>query len=110
MLPTILKNLFSKAATRRYPYVKREPFPGARGKLHFDTEKCNLCGACSKVCPANAITVDKENKVIRYDYFGCIYCGNCVQACPKQAITMDVSYSPPATERNEELIVQHPSS
>jgi len=110
MLPTIMKNLFSRPATRRYPYVKRPPFPEARGKLHFDTEKCNLCGACSRICPANAIIVDKEGRTIKYNPFACIYCGNCVEGCPKKAITMDILYSPPAIQKEEEVITFPPTT
>jgi len=106
MLPTVIKNLLSKPATRRYPYVKRPPFPGARGKIQFDMEKCDLCTACARVCPANAIIVDKEAKTIKYDPFACIYCGNCVDACPKDAITMDIYYSPPAPEKSQETMLK----
>lgn len=102
MLPTIVRNLFSRPATRRYPYVRREPFPGSRGKVLFDMEKCNLCVACARICPANAITVDKENKTVTYDSFACIYCGNCVDSCPKKAIGMDISYSLPAVQKSRE--------
>jgi ech hydrogenase subunit F len=104
MLPTIIKNLFSRPATRRYPYVRREPFTGARGRVHFDMEKCNLCTACARVCPANAIIVDKENKTIEYDPFACIYCGNCADSCPRKAITMDIFYSLPAVEKSQEQL------
>jgi formate hydrogenlyase subunit 6/NADH:ubiquinone oxidoreductase subunit I len=105
MLPTIIKNLFSRPATRRYPFRDvREPFTGTRGRVHFDMEKCNLCTACARVCPANAIIVDKENKTIKYDPFACIYCGNCVDSCPRKAITMDIFYSLPAVEKSQEQL------
>ena len=111
MLPTIIRNLFSTPATRRYPFKDiREPFPGTRGKVHFDMEKCNLCGACARICPANAIIVDKENKTIQYDPFACIYCGNCVDSCPKKAISMELTYSPPATIKSEETSHSEPST
>ena len=104
MFPIIWKNLFSKPATRRYPFKDiREPFPGYRGKIYFDTNKCDLCGDCARVCPAEAIEVDSANKQIKYYPFRCIYCATCVQTCLQQAITEDEHYSPPNTEKIEEL-------
>ena len=105
MFPTIWKNLFSRPATRRYPFKDlREPFPGARGKIHFDMEKCDLCAACARVCPANAIIVDKKGKIVEYDPFACIYCGNCVDSCPRKAISMDVYYSAPAERKSHQVV------
>jgi len=103
MLPTICKNLFSKPATRRYPFKDiREPFPGYRGKIHFDTTRCNACGACARLCPARAIEANKEKKQVKYYPFRCIYCGTCL-ACPREAITQDAHYTPPDTKKAEEL-------
>jgi ech hydrogenase subunit F len=104
MFPTIVKNLFSRPATRRYPFKDiREPFPGARGSIYFDTKKCDLCSDCVRVCPAEAIEVDSENKQIKYYPFRCIYCGTCVETCLQGAITQDAHYSPPNAEKIEEL-------
>jgi len=65
MFPTIVKNLFSRPVTRRYPFKDiREPFPGYRGSIHFDSNKCDLCGDCARVCPADAIEVSLENRQI----------------------------------------------
>ncbi len=35
-------------STRNYPVDKREPFPGVRGKLSIDGDKCIYCGACAR--------------------------------------------------------------
>lgn len=104
MLSTICKNLFSRPATRRYPFKDiREPFPGHRGKINFDTAKCDVCGDCARVCPAEAIEVDQENSQIKYYPFRCIYCATCVETCLPRAITQDAHYTPPNTEKVEEL-------
>ena len=104
MLPTIIKNLFTRPATRRYPFFDiREPFPNARGKLWFDTNKCDFCADCTRVCPADAISVESERQEIHYDPFKCIYCATCVQTCLQRAITMDKHYEPPAYEKREQL-------
>lgn len=72
----------------------------------IDKTKCRECGACSKVCPYNAIynynrpceTACKvkaihmgEDKQACIDNSKCIACGACVNQCPFGAIT-DKSY------------------
>lgn len=105
MFPTIWENLFSRPATRRYPFKDiREPFPEYRGRIYFDTNKCDLCGDCARVCPSKAIEVDVENNQIRYYPFKCIYCGTCVQICLQWAITQDKYYSPPSEAKRVEVI------
>lgn len=49
------------------------------------TEKCTGCGACSKVCPANAISGRlKERHVI--EQAKCTKCGSCYDVCVFKAI------------------------
>jgi heterodisulfide reductase subunit A len=53
-------------------------------------DKCTSCGLCARVCPYNAITVDKVNKrpavVIEA---ACAGCGTCAAECPFDAIEMN---------------------
>lgn len=49
-------------------------------------EKCVGCGLCVKVCPVNALTLDKNKAVI--DYEKCTLCGCCVESCKFEAIKM----------------------
>jgi len=53
-------------------------------------DKCTSCGICAKVCPYNAITVDKKNKrpavVIEA---ACSGCGTCAAECRFDAIEMN---------------------
>jgi len=55
-----------------------------------DEDKCTSCGICAKVCPYNAISVDKKNKrpavVIEA---ACAGCGTCAAECPFDAIEMN---------------------
>ena len=105
MLPTIVKNLFSRPATRRYPFKDlREPFPGVRGSVYWDTTKCDLCGDCGRVCPGAAIEVSLEKRQITYDPLQCIYCGTCVETCLPRAISQDAHYTKPVAARGVETI------
>lgn len=73
---------------------------------HIDKSKCKECGACSKVCPYNAIRNNKrpcelackvkaismgDEKQAQIDHDKCISCGACVYQCPFGAIS-DKSY------------------
>ncbi len=85
----IVRHSFGGPVTRRYPAEVREPFPGERGKLVIEAEKCIYCGICSRKCPANAITVTrKPDQSWQFERFRCILCGYCVEACPKKCLKL----------------------
>ncbi len=50
----------------------------------IDSEKCIACGACVDACPTQAISVDKEGKMV-IDKDKCISCGTCAAVCPVTA-------------------------
>jgi Na+-translocating ferredoxin:NAD+ oxidoreductase subunit B len=49
------------------------------------TSDCNGCGACVKICPADAISGGKK-EVHNVDEALCIECGACGRICPKAAV------------------------
>ena len=105
MFRTILRNLFSRPVTRRYPDRDAvESVPGYRGKIRFDSQRCDLCADCSRVCPSQAIEVSLNKRLITYDPFRCIYCGACVEACLPRAIGQDVSYTSPAPTKEVDTV------
>lgn len=105
MVGNVLRNLVSRPATRRYPFVTRQPFAGSRGQVVFDQERCCYCGSCARICPAGAIAITGSRKnndiTISYDPFACIYCGRCVEMCPCCAVVMNNQHTPPAYEKVE---------
>lgn len=53
------------------------------GKITNDMDKCILCGLCSRACPAECITVDRDSKTWTINRDECMQCGACIDACKK---------------------------
>ncbi len=86
MLGDILRSLFKKPVTERYPFERRPAPERLRGKLSWDPSKCTGCRLCAMDCPSNALDViilDRAAKkfVMRYNVDRCTYCAQCVQNC-----------------------------
>jgi len=81
--PSMQAALWSSARLRNLaldrPLVHREP--------------CVSCGHCARICPAEAIRMDKPRGAARVDYTRCIRCYCCAEICPHAAI--DKSAVPP---------------
>ena len=93
MIGDILKSLFRKPVTEKYPFAPSPAPTSFRGKLIWDPEKCTGCQLCVKDCPANAIEIimiDKVNKkfVMRYNVDRCTFCAQCVINCRFNCIQM----------------------
>lgn len=115
-LALTLKVFFEPKVTINYPFEKGPISPRFRGEhalRRYPTgeERCIACKLCEAVCPAQAITIETEERedgsrrTTRYDIdmTKCIYCGFCQEACPVDAIveTPNFEYS---TETHEELL------
>ncbi len=50
-------------------------------------DKCKACGLCVKVCPYNAITLDKDKKRVEIIEAACGGCGTCAAECAFGALT-----------------------
>ena len=66
----------------------------AKGKVTVEAitpitfpEKCQACGLCVKVCPYNAISLNKELKRVDIIEAACGGCGTCAAECPFGALT-----------------------
>ncbi|MBN2557152.1 MAG: 4Fe-4S binding protein [Clostridia bacterium] len=51
-------------------------------------EECIDCGACTAVCPSEALTMDSNNK-LRFDKEKCLVCELCIKACPLKIISTE---------------------
>lgn len=91
--------LFKRKVTLNYPYEKGRLSPRFRGEHALrrypnGEERCIACKLCEAVCPAQAITIEAEERAdgsrrtTRYDIdmVKCIYCGLCQESCPVDAI------------------------
>ena len=53
---------------------------------HTEPDACIGCGACTEICPVNAVAMDDE--LLQVDMDWCIGCGVCMTVCPEDAISM----------------------
>lgn len=101
IIPDVLKNLFSKPFTLKYPFEKREMPERNRGKpVVVDREDCVGCGLCTQACPAFAISLDEDDKPV-IDLGHCAFCGLCAENCPRDIIEMSQEYELATFDREE---------
>jgi len=112
----VLGKSMAEPATINYPFEKGPLSPRFRGEHALrrypnGEERCIACKLCEAVCPAQAITIEAEERsdgsrrTTRYDIdmTKCIYCGFCQEACPVDAIVEGPNFEY-ATETHEELL------
>lgn len=111
-----LTYMFKPKVTINYPYEKGPVSTRFRGEHALrrypnGEERCIACKLCEAICPAQAITIDAEERedgsrrTTRYDIdmTKCIYCGFCEEACPVDAIVEGPNFEF-VTETHEELL------
>lgn len=112
----LLEQFFRAPYTIYYPFEKGPISPRFRGEhalRRYPTgeERCIACKLCEAICPAQAITIEAEERedgsrrTTRYDIdmTKCIYCGFCQESCPVDAI-VESPNAEYATETREELL------
>ena len=111
-----MEMFFRAPYTIYYPFEKGPISPRFRGehalrRYPSGEERCIACKLCEAICPAQAITIEAEERIdgsrrtYKYDIdmTKCIYCGYCQESCPVDAIveSPNVEYS---TGTREELL------
>ena len=109
-----LRYMFKKKVTLNYPYEKGEISPRFRGEHALrrypnGEERCIACKLCEAICPAQAITIESEERedgsrrTTQYDIdmLKCIYCGMCQEACPVDAIVESPNFEFSTLTREE---------
>lgn len=105
-LVVTLINFWRKKVTLQYPEQRWDLPENYRGMpvLPIDPktgkDKCTACGACSRVCPEQIITVefevgeDKKRKLTSYtiDMSRCMFCGLCTEICPTKGLVPSKIY------------------
>ncbi|KAK3988752.1 putative NADH-ubiquinone oxidoreductase 23 kDa subunit [Cladorrhinum sp. PSN332] len=112
----LMEQFFRPPYTILYPFEKGPISPRFRGehalrRYPSGEERCIACKLCEAVCPAQAITIEAEERAdgsrrtTRYDIdmTKCIYCGFCQESCPVDAI-VESPNAEYATESREELL------
>ncbi len=61
---------------------------------------CIYCGLCAKVCPSDAITVDRADKSWTVDHDKCVQCGLCITKCPKKVLSFAELKEIPKVDEN----------
>jgi heterodisulfide reductase subunit A len=74
------------AASRALTILAKDEIESEGTVAKVDEDLCSGCGVCEVVCPYNAITVDKEEKLSHINPALCKGCGACAAACPSGAI------------------------
>ncbi len=100
----VMKHLFKKPSTKMYPVIAREWQERTRGSIGIREEECILCGMCSRKCPTDAITVDRQDATWTIERMQCIQCGHCVEVCPKKCLDMLQAYTTPNTEKVVDVV------
>lgn len=55
-------------------------------KRTINKESCIYCGQCQKICPTQAIVIDRKEKRATLSSYDCVQCNRCNGVCPKKAI------------------------
>jgi len=107
-----VRQIFTKPATTKYPFVKRQLADDFRGQQVFDVNLCVSCGLCSRDCPAKAIEMVEVGGKKRPQFMldRCIFCYQCAESCPRNAIKSSVIYELATTDKSSLVIRPQTSS
>jgi len=114
LLPRLLRTLFTRPITVRYPFAPIELPLAFRGRVVIDPDRCQGCGACVRDCPSNGLVLERTDRssfrLVHYPD-RCAYCGQCEASCPTGAIRQVNAFVPPTSDREgmiETLVARGP--
>lgn len=93
----VIKNMFRRPITVRFPDESIPIAEGYRGEHDYDIDKCVSCSLCARICPNKAIEMvevakkykDNYKKIYpKIDLGKCCFCGLCQDICPAGALKM----------------------
>lgn len=56
--------------------------------IRRDDDKCFQCGACTGVCPTDALSIRRSDMAVLFEPDKCSGCGLCVTVCPVRAMAV----------------------
>ena len=71
-------------------------------KIWREDDLCVHCGACTGLCPTNALSLVAPTMEVTFDVQKCVACGMCGLACPFGAMKDITLFDPFAEGRNGE--------
>ena len=101
MIKALLARLYQGHRTGKFPDAPPTLPDRFAGRPVIVSEKCNSCGKCTAVCPANAI--DYKNKIVSIDTGKGTFCRECENVCATDAIHFSKEYRLAATTREKLL-------
>ena len=54
--------------------------------IRRNEERCTHCGACTAICPTEALSMNRTEMTVEFDSTRCIACLLCMRMCPQRAI------------------------
>ena len=58
----------------------------ASQEVKRDNTRCTHCGACTAVCPTEALYIERPQMKVHFDEKRCSVCELCIPACPARAM------------------------
>jgi len=101
-MPPSLTEALSDQASLNPPVPVRKRF---RGRHNYDREKCVGCKLCIRVCPANAIVFQAEEKKVVIHSDRCCFCAQCTEICPVKCLAMSETFMISSYVRKENVVV-----
>jgi len=84
--PGIRTTVFLKGCSLNCWWCQNPESQLSRQEMIFWEDRCISCGACSTICPSNAIQI--KNGIPVTEKEKCILCGKCTEKCPALAREM----------------------